>query len=320
MIDLHRHLEAAPHLDALPKFIIKHNIDLPHDLGKLKETLLFQSRPGDLISFLRPFNLYIHKFFISEAAVKDFTKLSVERAFEEGISYLELRFSPFYMTGLYAGASQLSAEAIVNAVIEGVKEASKESSIEVGLILIVGRELDSSIAKKAIQLAIKYREDICGVDLAGDESNFPPHLFYDAFVLARDEGLPITIHAGEAGPAENIRYAIEHLGARRIGHGIAAAFDDGVMDLIKASAVTLEICPTSNWLTGAVTGDITQHPLMKLHRAGIKVTINSDDPMIQGTGLIEDIRIAGALGATEEDLRIFTKNAQAAAFKMKNAG
>jgi adenosine deaminase len=313
-IDLHRHLEAAVDPSDLPTFIQNHKIDLPHDLEGLRSLLLFTARPGNLAAFLEPFAQYIHKFFITEASVKEFTKLCIRRAALEGLSYVELRFSPFYMAGAYTGTERLAPEAIVSAVCEAREEAASEYPVRVGLILIVGRELDIQKGHRVIDLAIGYRSKICGVDLAGDEHGFPPHLFRSVFAQAREAGIPITIHAGETGSAENIRYSVEELGATRIGHGIAAINDASVVSLLKERGIVLETCPISNWLTGAVKGDPSNHPLMKLHRAEVKVTVNTDDPLLQSSWLADEIRQAGALGATPQDIASFMKNAEAAAF------
>ena len=86
------------------------------------------------------------------------------------------------------------------------------------------------------------------------------------------------------------------------------------MALLKDTGVPLETCPKSNWLTGAVQGDPSNHPLMSLHKAGVKVTLNTDDPMLQGTWLADDFQAATLLGATATDLRIFQSNALEAAF------
>ncbi len=313
-IDLHRHLEAAVDPSDLPPFIQRHKIDLPHDLERLRSLLLVTARPGNLAAFLEPFAQHIHKFFITEASVKEFTKLCIRRAALEGLSYVELRFSPFYMAGIYSGTERLAPEAVVSAVCEGRDEAMSEYPVRVGLILIVGRELDIQKGERVIDLALRYRSNICGVDLAGDEHGFPPHLFRNVFARAREAGIPITIHAGETGSAENIRYSVEELGATRIGHGIAASHDESVVSLLKEREIVLETCPISNWLTGAVKGDPSNHPLMKLHRAGVKVTVNTDDPLLQSSWLADDIRQAEALGATPRDIAAFMRNAEAAAF------
>jgi len=313
-IDLHRHLEAAVDPNDLPPFIQKHKIDLPSDLERLRALLRFTARPGNLAAFLEPFKQHIHKFFITEASVREFTKLCIRRAALEGLSYLELRFSPFYMAGAYAGTQRLDPESVVSAVCEGRDEAGSEYPVRVGLIVIVGRELDIQKGQRVIDLALRNRSKICGVDLAGDEHGFPPHLFRDVFARAREAGVPITIHAGETGSAENIRYSVEELGATRIGHGIAAIHDASVVSLLKEREIVLETCPISNWLTGAVKGDPSNHPLMKLHRAGVKVTVNTEDPLLQSSWLADDIRQAEALGATPQDIASFMITAEAAAF------
>jgi len=314
MIDLHRHLEAAPRIDDLSHFVIKHNIDLPRDADSLRRALTFEGRPGDLASFLEPFTRYIHRCFTSVESVRDFTLLAIKRMNEEGISYGELRLSPFYMSGVYSGSIRVPADDIVKAVLDARDEAAAIWPLRVGIILIVGRELDLSFAHQVVDLALKYQSQVCGVDLAGDESNYPPELFVDAFARAREAGIPITIHAGEAGPAENVRTAVEKLGATRIGHGLAIAKDPEVLAMVRDKGIVLETCPRSNWLTGAVQGSPLDHPLMKLHRAGVKVTVNTDDPMLQDTWLADDIAAARELGASEEDLAAFEKTALMAAF------
>lgn len=314
MIDLHRHLEAAPCIDDLSQFVIRHNIDLPRDTESLRKVLTFEGRPGDLSSFLQPFVHYIHRCFTSVESVRDFTLLAIKRMHEEGISYGELRLSPFYMAGAYSGSIRIPADEIVKGVLDARDEAAAIWPVHVGIILIVGRELELSFAHQVVDLALKYQGRVCGVDLAGDETRYPPELFVDVFARVREAGMPITIHAGEAGPAENVRTAVEKLGATRIGHGLAVAKDPEVLAMLRDTGVVLETCPRSNWLTGAVQGSPLDHPLMKLHRAGVNVTVNTDDPMLQDTWLADDIAAARELGAGEEDLAAFEKTALMAAF------
>lgn len=314
LIDIHRHLEAAPALEDLPPLIKRYNLDLPRDIEPLRRALLFHSRPGDLVSFLEPFVNHIHKFFISYDSVKEFTFLAIQRAHQEGIDHLELRFSPYYMTGMYAGTKQLDAETIIRAVIEARDECKDTIPVSVKLILIVGRELEMSCGHRVIEYAVRYRNSVAGVDLAGDEAHFPPQLFKDVFEKAQAEGLSITIHAGEAGPAENIRYAVEHLGASRIGHGVAAVGDSYVIELLKERNIPLEMCLHSNWLTGAVKESIRLHPILTLLRAGVLVTLNTDDPMIQGTWMSDERALFESMGGTPEELSLIQSNARKCAF------
>jgi len=314
MIELHRHLEAAVPLGSLPDFIRAHDIKLPDDPSQLKAILTCTDRPGDLVSFLRPFTDHLHHCFASAEAIHEFTKLAIKQLFDEGIQYAELRFSPWYMSGVYSGAVRVSPEDVVQAVISARDESRSVWPVRVGLILIVGRELDCSYAQKVIDLALDHREAICGVDLAGDEGGYPPELFVEVFARAREAGIPITIHAGEAGPALNVRTAIDKLGATRIGHGIAVANDPEVLALVRDREIILETCPTSNWLTGAVQGSPLNHPLMQLHRAGVKVTVNTDDPLLQESWLSDEILAARRLGASDDDIRTFEKTAQMGAF------
>jgi adenosine deaminase len=314
MIDLHRHLEAAVPLHSLPEFIQLHNIDLPCTPAELKPLLTCGDRPGDLASFLRPFIDSLHRCFISADAIRDFTKLAIKQLHDEGIQYAELRFSPWYMSGLYSGGVRVPPEDVVAAVVSARDEAASIWPVRVGLILIVGRELDLSYAHKVIDLALAHGEAICGVDLAGDEGRFPPERFEAVFARAREASIPVTIHAGEAGPAQHVRTAIESLGAVRIGHGVAVASDPEVLALVRDRGIVLEMCPTSNWLTGAVQGSPDNHPLLQLHRDGVRTTINTDDPLLQETWLRDEVIAARRLGATDAEIRAFQATALEAAF------
>ena len=106
----------------------------------------------------------------------------------------------------------------------------------------------------------------------------------------RDAGCPITIHAGEDAGPDNIWQAIEDLGAQRIGHGIRCVDDPKLMTYLREKQICLEICPTSNWVTQAVPS-LEKHPLPTILRAGIPVSINTDDPGVFGTTLPEEYRL-----------------------------
>jgi adenosine deaminase len=136
------------------------------------------------------------------------------------------------------------------------------------------------------------------LDLAGDETGYSAHRFAGVFQRARREGLNVTVHAGEAGAAENVREAIELLGAQRIGHGVRAIENSDVVHLIRERGVTLEVCPTSNLQTG-VMRRIWQHPLPDLLALNLRVTINTDDPSVSDTTLTDEYVTAMlAMGVT----------------------
>jgi adenosine deaminase len=154
-----------------------------------------------------------------------------------------------------------------------------------------------------------------GLDLAGDEVNFGKiDSFIEVFQWAKKQGLHITIHAAEAGPASNAREAVERLGAERIGHGVRIREDISVMDLIKRQQITLEMCPTSNLQTGIIS-KLGHHPLFPFHQIGIPVTVNTDDPSISNTTLTDEFLVAtGGAGVPFRALCQMILNAAHAAF------
>jgi len=154
---------------------------------------------------------------------------------------------------------------------------------------------------------------VAGLDLAGDEAlPAAPHL--PAFRIAHEAGLPITIHAGEAGGPDEIRHALDEIGARRIGHGVRAAWDEELVARLVRDAVPLEMCPTSNVQTGAVRS-WAGHPALRLLRRGVRVTISTDARTVSDTTLTGEFALLrDRLGWTDADERAALRNAADAAF------
>ena len=210
---------------------------------------------------------------------------------------------------------------VVDWVVESVQEASAYFNILVRLLVSVNRHESPDMAREAIEIAIgKQDQGIVGVDLAGNEAEYSGEPFQNVFRTAQEAGLRVTIHAGEWGGPENVRQAIEVLGAERIGHGIRVLEDPFVVGLARERGTVFEVCVTSNHHSGAVE-ELSQHPIREMLEAGLNVTINTDDPSISRINLsseyqavhsdlgiplevIEERVSAAALGAfLPEDLR-----------------
>jgi adenosine deaminase len=147
-------------------------------------------------------------------------------------------------------------------------------------------------------LAVEHLEDgLVAMDLAGNEAEFKTEPFYGVIKEARQSGLHVTIHAGEWGPANNVKEAIEDLGAERIGHGVRVLEDENVVALARERGTAFEVCVTSNYQSGVI-GSLDTHPLMKMLEAGLNVTINTDDPSISRITLSHEYYTAC------EDLRL----------------
>lgn len=310
-IDLHRHLEGSLRLSTLADIARQHGVDLPSmSLEELRPFVQVVDDPPDFLSFLAKFKL-LRRFYSSREAVERIAYEAVADAAEDNVRYLELRFSPVALA-LNQG---FSFEDVVNWVILAVNRAQAEHNIQVRLIVLTNRH-EPQYAPQLAELAIdKKDEGIVGLDLAGDEVNFPQlDPFVEPFQRARAHGLHITAHAAEAGPAENARAVIDKLGAERIGHGVRIRENIGVMDMVNRRQVTLEVCPTSNLQTGTIH-KLGQHPLFAFHQIGIPVTINTDDPSISNTTLTDEfVMSSGGAGVPFNALCDMVINAARAAF------
>lgn len=182
------------------------------------------------------------------------------------------------------GFSLLGVRGFLEAMAEGAASVG-HLGVSYGAIMTLVRERGPTEAERLVTEAVACRDcHVVGVDLAGDEENYPPAMFAAAMARARDAGLGVTVHAGEFTGPTSIWTAVYHLGATRIGHGIRAVEDPGLLDRLRERGVTLEICPTSNVRLGLVPG-LAAHPLRALLEAGVQVTVNSDDPVLLGTNL-----------------------------------
>ena len=151
------------------------------------------------------------------------------------------------------------------------------------------------------------------MDLAGAESIFPTSKYRDAFTLVKKYNIPFTIHSGESEGPEGVKLVIEY-GASRIGHGVRIQEDEEVMKLVRDKKIPLELCPTSNYLTQAVSS-FEDYPLKKYMNYGIKVTVNTDDPAIEGTCISEEFKLLEKyIGLTKEDELVILNNSIDAAF------
>jgi adenosine deaminase len=237
--------------------------------------------------FLQIFDILKH-FYRSKEVIQMLTQEVIADAANDNVLYLELRFNPMALSK----SQNYAFHDVVEWVMQAVKNAQKTSGIRTCLILQIPRNEPVSIAEEIADIAIAYQGVLVrGIDLAGDEKHFPPNIFIQPLKRAHSAGLNITIHAGEATGAQSIHDAITYLFAQRIGHGIRAVESQTTLNLLEKRQVTLEICPTSNIKTGLVC-DYAHHPLSALHKRGLRITLNTDDPSIFSTTASQEILVA----------------------------
>lgn len=311
-VELHRHLEGSLRLTTMMEIARSHNLDLPYkDAEKLRS--LVQVRDGEPFThqnFLSKFATLRH-FYQSPEVIKQIARECIADAADDNIRYMELRFTPVALTR----AQGFPLGEAMDWVIEAVKEASRIYDVETILIASVNRHESVELAEEVVKLAIdRMDQNIVALDLAGGEADFPGDTFEGVFREAQEAGMRITIHAAEWGGPENIELAINKLGAERIGHGVRVLEDPKVVEMVKERKITFEVCPTSNYQSGVYPA-IDQHPLLEMIKAGLNVTINTDDPSISQIDLSDEYELAcESLGLVIGTLRKTILNAARSAF------
>jgi adenosine deaminase len=228
-----------------------------------------------------------------------------------GVVHVEPSISP----GDYVKASGLEATGIVEAVLRGIERATRAHDITCGLVVDLIRNHGPATAARRLEEVTPYRgQGVVAVGLGGSEVEYPPGPFGEVYAEAARRGFHRTAHAGEVGGPDSVREALDRLGVDRVDHGIRAVEDPALVVRLAREAIPLTVCPTSNVRTGAVASHAL-HPLRRLYDAGVRVTVNSDDPTFFGASVLDELELClTTLGFTPGELAVLTEHAAGAAF------
>jgi adenosine deaminase len=313
LVELHRHLDGNVRLETILDIGLKHNLPLPEkNLEGLRPFIQVTEAKPNILEYFAKFEWMV-KVMVDYDAVRRIAYENVEDAKNEGIDYIELRFSPWFMSEM----NHLDPVGVVEAVIDGVKIGSRDFGVKTNLIGILSRTYGPVNCKKELQALLTHKTDIIALDLAGDELNFDGELFVEHFRIARDAGWHSDPHAGEVCGPSSIWQAIFDLGAERIGHAVHAKEDPTLLDFLAKHQIGVESNLTSNVQTSTVK-DYPSHPLKLFLQHEILASINSDDPGISAHFLRYEYEYAApAAGLSPELIRKAQKNALATAFLTK---
>jgi adenosine deaminase len=308
-VELHCHMDGAVRVDTFLDVARRRGIELPTRTPEgLRRYVQVPHDCRSLTRFLETFNFFLP--IISEAeAVERIAYEMCEDEARQGVRYFEARFSPHVlMTDTFRPAE------VVERALAGLEKGQQRFGVTARAILCCMRHRPDW-SMETVDLAIKYRDQgVAAVDLAGDETHFSGEPHAAAFRKAHESGLAITIHAGEAGPAENVREALDLLHASRIGHGYHVVEDDDLYARVRRERVHLECCLTSSLQTGAVPS-MTVHPVRRFVKDGANFSLSTDDPGVSGIDLDHEYRLAAEeLQLSEAQIREITRNALEAAF------
>lgn len=261
-------------------------------LKEVTNKMIAKDKCENLSEYLTKFDFPISLMQTKEN-LRTIAKSVVDYLEEENVIYAEIRFAPMFHI-----QEGLTKEEVVEAVLEGF---STNKKVKTNLILCMMRGLDKEFNLQTIYLAEKYlNKGVCALDLAGAEDKYPLDNYKGFFEIATSKKIPFTIHAGENGSAQEVKKAIE-LGASRIGHGIHAIENSEVLNLIKENNVLLEICPTSNVQTNAIS-TYKDNPLYEFYQNDIRVSINTDNKTVSNITLNEEYqKVATAFNLNCQD-------------------
>lgn len=312
LIDLHRHLDGNIRPKTIWQLAQDQQFSLPgQNYDEFLTHATIQDKADNLVEFLTKLDYGVSVLKTLDD-VKRIAYENVEDLVSAQIDYAELRFSPFYM----AMEHKLPVEAVVEAVIDGINQGRKQfvGKTQVNLIGILSRSYGQENCTTELDALLRFKDHLVGMDLAGDEKGFAGQLFEEHFKKIHKANLPVTVHAGEACGAESAWHAINSLGAQRIGHGVNSIQDPKLVEHLAQNGIAIESCLTSNYQTGTVA-NLAEHPITEFLNQGVQVCLNTDDPAVEQTELIDEFSIAkNIVGLTTAQIRQLQLNAIDACF------
>ena len=304
-IDLHLHFDGSLSISNARELAALEGVALPEDDNELKVALTVSPDCKDLGEYLTKFAFPL-SLLQSEAAIEQGMYTLCRELDAEGCIYAEIRFAP--QLHLDKGLDQ---KKVVEAAIRGFKR----SAIDGGLILCCMRGDDNAaLNETTLEIAREYLgKGVVALDLAGNEAGFPTDSFASLFARARELQVPFTIHAGEADCAESVRSALA-MGASRIGHGVRSIEDPALVDMLAKNHIALELCPISNIQT-TVFDDISEYPIRQFLKAGVAVTVNSDNRSVSATTARQEMQLLkNTFALTDEEEKALLHSSVDAAF------
>lgn len=267
--ELHCHLDGSISLETLRKLA---------GTEIQEETVKAPVPCGSLSRYLQCFSAVL-PLLQTEKALELAAYDVVRQAFCEHVIYMEIRFAPaFHCT------RGLDQQQVCRAVLRGMERGQKDFGVLSCLLLCLMRGNGEEENLTTLECARALQGyGVGGLDLAGDEAGYPTRLYRQVFSQAARYGIPFTLHSGECGSAENVRHAVE-MGARRVGHGVAAADQPQLLQLCREKKICFEMCPVSNLQTRAVE-NLQSYPFLPMLKSGMSVTVNTDNRTVSDTTL-----------------------------------
>ncbi|WP_417869994.1 adenosine deaminase [Vibrio furnissii] len=304
-VELHLHIEGSLEPELMFDLAQRNQIAIPFTSpDEVRAAYQFSNLQSFLDIYYQGANVLIHEqdFF-------DLTWAYLLRCQQDNVMHTEIFFDPQTHT-----ARGIAFDTVIRGITQALDKAQQELGISSQLIMCFLRHLSEDDAMLTLQQALPYKDKIVGVGLDSSEAGHPPEKFSRVFHQAREAGFLAVAHAGEEGPALNIRNAIDVLGVQRVDHGVRCVEDAELVQVLQETRMPLTVCPLSN-LKLKVFSEMDEHNVVELLRQGLCVTINSDDPAYFGGYMTDNfMAVANAHPMSHQELAQFTLNAIEASF------
>ena len=303
--ELHLHIEGTFEPELMFEIAKRNNIELPYaDVEALRKAYDFSQLQDFLDIYYQGMNV-LHK----EQDFYDLTWAYLQRIHAQNVIHTEIFFDPQGHT-----SRGVPFETALNGIYRALEAGQQELGMSFGLIMCFLRHLDADDAMATLAQALPHKDKIIGVGLDSSELGHPPEKFTEVFEKAKAEGFLIVAHAGEEGPPEYVYQALDLLKVDRIDHGNRALEDEALVKRLATEGMALTVCPLSN-LKLCVVDNLKNHPMREMLQAGLKATMNSDDPAYVGGYMNENyLQLAEALSLTQEEIVTLGRNGFEAAF------
>ncbi|WP_226634849.1 adenosine deaminase [Novosphingobium profundi] len=303
--ELHLHIEGSLEPELMFELARRNQVEIPYaSVEEVRAAYAFTRLQDFLDIYYAGANVLRTRRDFHDMAMAYF-----DRAAEDGVVHAELMFDPQTHTDRGIPFAE-----VIEGLLSAMDEARAKHGMTSCLILSFLRHLSEEAAFETLAAAERWLDRIAAVGLDSSEVGHPPIKFAQVFAAAREKGLKLTAHAGEEGPPEYVYQALDLIDVDRIDHGNRALEDPALTRRLAESGMTLTVCPLSN-LKLCVIDDIVQHPIDAMLKAGLKATLNSDDPAYFGGYIADNYRaVAEARGLGREDLVTLARNSFTGSF------
>lgn len=303
--ELHIHIEGSLEPEMMVALAQRNGVSLPYaDVEAVRAAYRF----GNLQDFL---DLYYQGMSVlrTEQDFHDLALAYLQRAKAQNVRHCEIFFDPQGHTD-----RGIAFKTVIDGLWRALKDGERELGVTSALILCFLRHLDEAGAERTLDEALPWRDRFIGVGLDSSEKGNPPSKFQRVFARARSLGFKAVAHAGEEGPADYVRQALDLLKVDRIDHGNHALDDRDLVTRLAREKMALTVCPLSNLRLHGVP-DLKVHPLRQMLQAGLMATVNSDDPAYFGGYVNENyLAVQQALGLSRDEIVTLARNGFEAAF------